>query len=342
MLIDSVQSQANRLEEALLEAAKEGTIRLPRVGIFRRRAQFGARDFFARGAAPYFRRDPSRLQLGRQGFPESSVGERVAKAKADDATAILEISPTALLFGAWNSTGEGGGVGAKFARAIVSEIAGIGVPVEERVDPRTGEIFLRTAGRRTGSRIDPLGILRSVEVYKGESGWDVDKAKAGKKAKKARPSEINHGNITPSIEPLGSLATTPSRLPSSPSPVSAGCGSATVSQERCGPRLSRRARPRRIAGTGRARLCPALALRSRLRGPAPLQLVGFDGAAETIDLDLAAARRLHEEAFDKAKAAGFEFSAEPIRLKPKEKLVQIVRESQNKALRDEGGEAEGE
>jgi CRISPR-associated protein Csb1 len=31
VLIDSVQSQANRLEEALLEAAKEGTIRLPRV-----------------------------------------------------------------------------------------------------------------------------------------------------------------------------------------------------------------------------------------------------------------------------------------------------------------------
>jgi hypothetical protein len=57
---------------------------------------------------------------------------------------------------------------------------------------------------------------------------------------------------------------------------------------------------------------------------------------------LAAAHSLHEEAYDKAKTAGFEFSAKPIRLTPKDKLVQIVRESQNKALRDEGGEAEGE
>jgi Resolvase, N terminal domain len=88
------------------------------------------------------------------------------------------------------------------------------------------------------------------------------------------------------------------------------------------------------------------ALRSRCDlvcdGPAPLELVGFDGAAETIDLDLAAARSLHEEAFDKAKAAGFEFSAEPIRLTPMDKLVQLVHKSQNKALQDEGGEAEGE
>jgi CRISPR-associated protein Csb1 len=86
------------------------------------------------------------------------------------------------------------------------------------------------------------------------------------------------------------------------------------------------------------------ALRSRCDlvcdGPSPLELVGFDGAPETIDLDVAAARRLHEEAFEKIKAAGFEFSAEPLRLKPQDKLVQIVRESQNKALRDEGGEVE--
>src|SRR5690606_15482508 len=60
-------------------------------------------------------------------FRKTEIGERIRAAKPHDASAILEASPTALLFGAWNSTGEGGGLGAKFARAIVSEIIGVGV-----------------------------------------------------------------------------------------------------------------------------------------------------------------------------------------------------------------------
>ena len=86
---------------------------------------------------------------------QSSAGLRLAAAKTSDATALLEISPTALLFGAWHTQGEGGGLGAKFPRALVSEIMGIDAPVDEVVaNPRTGETEPRTAGRRTGSRID--------------------------------------------------------------------------------------------------------------------------------------------------------------------------------------------
>ena len=81
----------------------------------------------------------------------------------------------------------GGGLGAKFPRSLVSEIVGVGAAL----------------GARTSSRIDPLGIRRDVEVWKGEGGaWDVD-PRGLKKAKKVRPSEINHGNITPSVVPLG-------------------------------------------------------------------------------------------------------------------------------------------
>jgi CRISPR-associated protein Csb1 len=36
-------------------------------------------------------------------FMESPIGERLAKAKAEDASALLEVSPTALLFGAWRT-----------------------------------------------------------------------------------------------------------------------------------------------------------------------------------------------------------------------------------------------
>ena len=91
-------------------------------------------------------------------FMQSEEGRRLAAAKPADATALLELSPTALLFGAWHSQGEGGGLGAKFPRALVSEIMGIDTPVEKIVaNQRTGELEARTAGRRTGSRIDPLG-----------------------------------------------------------------------------------------------------------------------------------------------------------------------------------------
>src|SRR5690606_9210154 len=86
---------------------------------------------------------------------------------------------------------------------LVSEITGIDVPVEETVNQRTGEVDIRTAGRRTGSRIDPLGVLRTVNVFKGENGWSTTEDGAGRKAKKVRPSEINHGNIAPSIQRLG-------------------------------------------------------------------------------------------------------------------------------------------
>src|SRR5581483_1835459 len=62
-------------------------------------------------------------------FMKSDLGRRLAMAKPEDASALLETSPTALLFGAWHSTGEGGGIGAKFPRCLVSEITAIDVPV---------------------------------------------------------------------------------------------------------------------------------------------------------------------------------------------------------------------
>jgi CRISPR-associated protein Csb1 len=62
---------------------------------------------------------------------KSPLGVRLAEAKTQNVTVLLETSPTALLFGAWHSTGEGGGIGAKFPRCLVSEIVGVDVPVED-------------------------------------------------------------------------------------------------------------------------------------------------------------------------------------------------------------------
>ena len=75
--------------------------------------------------------------------------------------------------------------------------------------------------------------------------------------------------------------------------------------------------------------------------PGNVGLVHPDGATETIAIDRVAARALYEEAFKSANSAGLALSTEPLRLTPQDKLVEIVRRSQDLALRGEGGE-EGE
>jgi len=347
VLIDSVQSQANRMEEALLAAAEEGgsdaPIPLPYITV----------DFRGKGLEPLERITsldaPHRVYdailrdsfLQSTPFMQSEEGQRLAAAKPADATALLELSPAALLFGAWHSQGEGGGLGAKFSRALVSEIMGIDTPVEVGpTDPRTGEVEARTAGRRTGSRIDPLGILRSVKVFKGASvsDWNTDKNAAGKGAKLVYPSEINHSNIAPKVEPLG---------------VTCDHAEHRATITLAGLRRLRFGGGERDA-TGRA-LIAALglvalaeqdargyALRSRCDlvcdGAGPLALVRADGSSEEFELDRTAVRALYRDAHGEAEAAGFRFRS--LTLRPQDKLVEIVRSSRQLALGGQSSEDE--
>ncbi len=345
VLIDSIQSQANRLEEALLAAAEEeedaASVPLPFVAV----------DFSGAGLEPLERVTsldaPHRVYdavlrdslLDGVSFMQSEEGHRLAAAKPADATPLLELSPSALLFGAWHSQGEGGGLGAKFPRALVSEIMGVGTPVEELANSRTGELEARTAGRRTGSRIDPLGILRKVEVFKGTSAsdWSME-ARQG--AKKVRPSEINHSNIAPTVEPLG---VTCDHVEHRATITLAG-----LRRLRFGGGARNVAGRTLIASLGLLALAEqdarGYALRSRCDlvcdGDAPLELVRADGSTATFELGRAEARALYREAYEKAERAGFRFRS--LTLKPQEKLVDIVRRSRQLALEGEGGDSEGD
>ncbi len=345
-LVDSVQSQANRMEEALLAAVREGAVEIPHVSV-----DFAGSGLSGIGAitsldAPHRIYDAILRDslLDGEPFPKSVLGKRLAEARMNDAAAVLEVSPTALLFGAWNSTGEGGGLGAKFPRALVSEIAAIGVTVEEAgADPRTGEVAYRTGARRTGSRIDPLGVLRKVEVFKGDGRhWDVDKAAAGRNAKKVRPSEINHGNIAPSVLPLGISCDHAEHV--------AVISFAGLRRLGFGGGAKDAAGRAYLAALGLLALAEqdarGYALRSRCdlvcEGRAPVERVRPDGTVEPIDLDRAAVRRLYTAALAAARESGLDLKAEALRLKPQDKLVKIVAESQRLALEGEGGEADAD
>jgi CRISPR-associated protein Csb1 len=131
-------------------------------------------------------------------FRLSDLGRRVTDATPNAATALYASSPAALLFGMWDSTGPKGGLGSKFQRALVSEIVGLDAQF----------------GVKVGSRIDPLQIEKSAAiVYEHadpEQGWTLDEAEArkdkgkpvavGNKGELGRPSVVNHGNVTPSID----------------------------------------------------------------------------------------------------------------------------------------------
>lgn len=343
-LVDSVQSQANRLEESLLQLIREGGADIPYLLVdFSADELLGLTEITSLDA-PHRAYDAILRDsfLGDQPFPKSELGRRLAQARSEDATALLEASPTALLFGCWHSTGEGGGLGAKFARCLVSEIIAVDTPVEEFLNPRSGEREIRNDGRRTGSRIDPLGVLRKVPVYKGEGGWDVDQAAAGAKAKQVRPSEINHGNIAPSVDALGVTCDYLEHMFVLSFAGLRRLRFGSPSRDRSGRAL--------LASLGLLALAEqdarGYALRSRCdlvcEGRAPLEVVHADGSADSVSLERTAARVLFAEARAVAEQEGFSFPARPVRLRPQPKLVAIVRQSQELALADEGGVEAGE
>lgn len=344
VLVDSVQSQANRLELCLLAAA-EGGSPIPHVVVdFSKAALEGITKVTSLDA-------PHRIydailrdsQLDDTPFMDSEIGRRLVKVKPENASAVLEVSPTALLFGAWHSTGGGGGLMAKFARCLISEIVAIDVPVTESVDRKTNEIVMQTAARRPGSRMDPLGVLRKVEVYKGEGGsWGTSEKAAGKGAKKVRPSEINHGNIAPSIQALGITCDYLEH--------SFVLSFAALRRLRFGGDPRDAAGRSYLAALGLLALTEqdarGYALRSRCDlvcdGRRPLELVHPDGTTDEIEIDRKAARTLYQHAFDRALEVGCKLPSDPLILKPQPKLVDIVRQSQELALAGAGGEAEAE
>lgn len=188
VLLDSVPSQANRLEQALLEARRAGHIPLPLIEV-----EIEGYGVITDLDAPHRIYDAILLDslLENRPFLESPIGRRLDQATTKNATDLFRYAPTTLLFGAWNSHAGQRVAMARFARALVSEI--IGWPIER--------------GIKTASRIDPLGITKTAggEMYKTADGrWTYDKDRAMKDAKgkptRVKPSEIGHGNIPPTLD----------------------------------------------------------------------------------------------------------------------------------------------
>ena len=341
VLLDSVASQANRAELALLEGWEDGELSFPVPYVdFGGEADVDDLGRITVLEAPHRLADAIFRDSLLDGTPfrSSDIGRKITDARPGNATALFRYAPTALLFGQWDSTGPKGGLGSKFQRVYVSEIVG----------------FDARIGCKVKSRIDPLQIERDAAVvYKHsdpQEHWTLDPAEAAKEKGKpkpagadGRPSEINHGNIAPSID--------------------SDAGGVTISEARQTSVMSLAALRRlRFAGHGReaevaARTAVAALgiaavaygyeadhdLRSRcLLVPehAPvLEMVGRDGSApEPISVDRESAARLLSDASVQAAQAGIGWEEGEITLKPAQKLIDLLRRSREVSARETVGE----
>lgn len=361
VLLDSVQSQANRIEEALQDAVDEGRLQIPVIEVdfsdipVIEPGQKGEGLYEPIGRvtsleAPHRVADAILRDSELDGIPfrETPSGKKISFANLRNATPLFEICPTALLLGLWDSTGPKGGLGTKFQRALVSEIIGVNA----------------SYGIKTSSRIDPLAIKKdAATIYATpDRGWTLspeeaaqDKKKPVLKGKDGKPSEANHGNIVPSLSdvsrdgiPLAGGVTiafaeqmTVISLPALRRLRFPLDGKVSMDANHAGQTV--------LAALG---LCGAvlaaergLDLRSRclLWPTAPLTWELLDRPGQTskpFELDANAAIQLLSEAVKHAKRLGLPWLTEPLKLKPAKKLVELVRKSQELAI-SSGDEGEG-
>ncbi len=213
VLLDSVQSQANRMELALLEAHRAGKVTLPLIVTRFDQEELLRRFTVTSLEAPHRAADALFRDSRLNGvmFRKSDKGRILDTADVRNATGLFGLCPTALVFGLWDSTGPRGGLGAKFQRALVSEIVGYdaapGIKTASRIDPAAiersaGPVFITADG---GWTLDPEKAKKIGEkpvLYKRRQGKEVTyDVKSGKDVPdQGRPSVINHGNVTPDYD----------------------------------------------------------------------------------------------------------------------------------------------
>lgn len=348
VVLDSVASQANRLELALLEAIRRGELTVPVTSVdFRPIPELAGLDRISDYEAPHRIFDALLRDSydGEHLFRNGPAGRAITESRPRDAAGLYYHSPHTLVFGGWDSTGPRGGQGAKYERALTSEIVALGI------EP----------GKRTTSRIDPAGIeLRAGPLYQAPDGtWTLDPGEAERDAggkpirlgakdggqqsgrEAGRPSQANLGNVTPSIDPKDGGVTAreitgttvlsliqlrrlrfPADLERSP----------FDDHRRQEAELAARAA---LAALGLTAVVLAFEqgfdLRSRCvlvtAGPVTFEAVARDGTVLPFDLSSADALKLVAEAADRAAAAGMPWRAGELSLRPADRLAELIRRS---------------
>lgn len=322
VLVDSVQSQGNRWEEAVQDAIDAGDIDVPVLDVVIEIS--GQAHHITNLVAPhrsvdaYFRD----AELDGVNWESTPLGKAMIEATPRTARPLYQQAPTDLILGHWDSQ-RGARRSRKIPRAYSSEMIGI--------DPQ--------AGRSAAVRIDPFEISSSIKLERPKgikpADWELSANDKGQK-----PSEVNLGNA-------------PSTDDGSRDRQRTWVGTAVQSVQRVGfisfPALQRcsfpeaGATPDRATDAAARAVLACLALYGDRRAFAgaglflrsgcdlvlaeeQVSFVGRGGIATPIDLDEADARGLLAVAVAGAEARGIRFGRS-ISLTPKAKLLELITRS---------------
>ena len=328
VLLDSVQSQANRMEEALKRTDQKNDLSIPLIQVdftpdFPDLGKISTLDAPHRIADAIFRE----ANYDGTPFRKTDYGQMFETSSMNDASELYQICPTALLFGAWDSTGERGAQqGTKFPRAITSEIVGVGV--EKGVDP---------AGRI--SPIDITGTESSLyETEDGQLTHDEDNARDPDESMK--PSEANLGNVTPSFIDDSSGELLPGGVTMDYAELSAVIsvsglrrlafpvdGTSDQQRSRCGRAA--------LAALGLVAVAKQYEMGYSLRSRCDLvpqenlrfEFIKRNGDAEKVDVSIDETVEAFANLHERAVEHGLDWKFETLNLEPTETLVEQIRRS---------------
>lgn len=333
VLVDSIQSQANRIEEALQDALDAGDVSFPVLDLV---FPFGGRDHHItnlvaphRGVDAYFR-DAERDGVD---WESTTLGKELLVATPRAARPLFRQTPTDLFLGHWDSQ-RGTQRSRKIARAYTSEMIGM--------NPQPG--------RSAAVRIDPFEVSSAIKV--STAGQPSDWELVGEKGKGGKPSDLNLGSIISTDDAkvekrqrtwVGTSVTSVDRV---------GFISFAALQRFSFPEAG--AKPDRVTDAAGRAVLAALALYGDRRAFASagiflrsgcdlvlrsetLSFLSSGEALEEISISAAEAAGLVRHAVQEASALGLTF-AESVVLQPKAKLVQLVELSMNRV----GGDDEGD
>lgn len=204
VLLDAVQSQANRMEEALQRLWRAGKIVLPVISVAFPR-EYPDLNNITSLTAPHRIADALLRDslLGENLFRHSPLGRSFITSTLADLSGLFHTCPSAIVFGLWDSTGPTG-TGIRLARSVTSEIVGVGA----------------IRGQKTAGRIDQTGIVKSAGVLYSavdeNEQWTLNAEEARLKKKKepsepdepelykkeGKPSSALLGNIAPSLDSI--------------------------------------------------------------------------------------------------------------------------------------------
>ena len=201
VLIDSKQSQNNRLEAAVSAAIADQDpvlARTPRIEL-----RFEDGQVYSDIDLPH-RAFDGQIRAGTiNGEPATAAQEyrKLRNATVADARPLLERSPITLLLGGWDASRKTHA--GRYRSLLVGEI--IGILSDQGRDPEVNQ------SRRGGARIDPLGARIQLDQAEREAIADVQKSELSDKAytnsygKGGKSSSLGLGGIPPSLEQLGGV-----------------------------------------------------------------------------------------------------------------------------------------